>query len=317
MINGLIDSVRQAVGRRMPEGKFKDSLRSGLLTYDKSRILSKEFFRRLFREDPLDSLVTKAEITEDGSLAMELSNGLKYYAQRDIKTYIKVDRFSPRKYRRRILAQIEGIGAFVFFWYNLREIYEHSIYENYYQVKKGDVVIDIGAYIGLFTLKAAKAVGDEGIVIAIEPEKDNLTFLERNIDANGLRNVVIVKKGVWSGRGKKKLYLYNEGGGSGHSLLNFDTENRCVEIEVDTLDNILVESGIKQVNFIKMDIEGAEIEAYQGMKDALKHEELNLSFAAYHVVNGKETYKTIVPWLKRDGFQVHTRQGFVYGRKAY
>jgi FkbM family methyltransferase len=310
----MIEPYIQAVGSRVPESEFKESLRSILLTYDNTLSLSKEFVRRLFRNDPLDTLVKKAEIIEDGSLLCTLS-GLRFYAHRDKKPYITVDTYSPRKYRRQVLAKSEGIGAFVSFWYNLREVYVRRIYEDYYKIKEGDVVIDIGAYIGLFTLKAAKAVGNKGIVIAIEPETDNLTFLARNLKRNHIRNVVIIKKGVWSSRGKQRFFLSNES--VRHSFLNLGAANRFVETEVDTLDNILKELGIKKVNLIKMDIEGAEIEAYKGMKETLKHDELNLAFAAYHKINGKEkTYKTVAPWLERDGFQIFTKQGFVYGKKA-
>jgi hypothetical protein len=74
-----------------------------------------------------------------------------------------------------------------------------------------------------------------------------------------------------------------------------------VEVEVDTLDNILKELEISKVDFIKMDIEGAEIEALKGMDGVLKGR-TELAIAAYHIVNGRETFKIIIPWLEKRGF---------------
>jgi 3-dehydroquinate dehydratase len=87
------------------------------------------------------------------------------------------------------------------------------------------------------------------------------------------------------------------------------------EIEVDTLDNILEELGVTRVDFIKMDIEGAEIQALEGMERTLKENDVRLVIAAYHEVDGKPTWKTIVPWLKQMGFRVRVRESYVYADK--
>ena len=55
---------------------------------------------------------------------------------------------------------------------------------------------------------------------------------------------------------------------------------------------------------MKMDIEGAEIEACQGMHETLRNNNAGLAIAAYHEVNGEQTYKVIVPWLERIGFDL-------------
>jgi hypothetical protein len=66
-----------------------------------------------------------------------------------------------------------------------------------YKLKKGDVVLDCGAHVGLITMYAAKIVGTKGLVIAFEPDTMNNKKLKDNIKLNNLKNVIIVKKGVW------------------------------------------------------------------------------------------------------------------------
>ena len=85
-----------------------------------------------------------------------------------------------------------------------------------------------------------------------------------------------------------------------------------VEVEVDTLDNILGELGIKKVDFIKMNIEGAEVEVLKGMEEVLKND-VRLAIAAHHSVNGKPTDETIELQLKQRGFEIYATEQTIYG----
>jgi hypothetical protein len=75
------------------------------------------------------------------------------------------------------------------------------------KIKKGDVVLDIGANIGYYTLIFAKLVGEEGKVFAFEPEPTNFSLLEKNVEINGYKNVVLIQKAVSNETGKIRLYL--------------------------------------------------------------------------------------------------------------
>jgi len=73
---------------------------------------------------------------------------------------------------------------------------------------------------------------------------------------------------------------------------------------------------IDKVDFIKMDIEGAEIEALKGMEETLlKNNDVKLAIEAFHVVDGKPTSETIIPQLKNLEFEVCEEGGFVYAKK--
>jgi FkbM family methyltransferase len=289
MVNRLKESGRRS----------KESLRSLLLRYNNPL-------------NHLNKIITRIESLEDGSLLVELDSGVKFYAQPDGSQDRMTD-FLIRYRKNHLLAQIKGADYFGVFWRELMEQYLDDAYQRYYKIKRGDVVVDLGAHIGTFAVRAAKAVGNEGKVIAVEPGIDNLSFLERNVAANELANVIIVPKAVWSKQGRLKLFI-DPTHQSRHSLLW--EKNTFSEVEVDTLDNILSELGIKEVDFIKMDIEGAEIEALKGMTEAFKNDNIKLAIAAYHFFGGKPSYTTVIPWLSKIGFEVQfKKKEYVYAQK--
>lgn len=135
-------------------------------------------------------------------------------------------------------------------------------------VGEGMVVIDCGANIGYYTLLAAKLVGERGKVFAFEPEPSNYALLVKNIEANGYHNVVPARKAISDRTGSITLSLADDP--SGHSLGQIAQEHARGSITVDsvTLDEFL-EQNITPVDVIKMDIEGAEMRALEGMNNVI------------------------------------------------
>ncbi len=152
-----------------------------------------------------------------------------------------------------------------------------SINENYEEestnfvkkiIKKGDVVVDVGANIGYYTLLFAKLVGQNGKVYAFEPESANFSLLRKNIVVNSYQNVKLVNKAVSSITGRTKLFISNDNKGS-HSIVDKNNKKDVIEIDSVRLDDFFHETK-EEVDFIKLDIEGAEIEAINGMISLLK-----------------------------------------------
>lgn len=131
-------------------------------------------------------------------------------------------------------------------------------------IKPGMTVVDIGANIGLYSVIAGKLVGKDGKVFSFEPEKNNYEFLNRNIEANNLNNVFPNKTAVSSEKSTKNLFLFSENTGS-YSLVDNRKTNVSVPVQTDTLDNLLKQLSTNKVDVIKMDIEGAEYKAFEGM----------------------------------------------------
>jgi len=141
-------------------------------------------------------------------------------------------------------------------------------------LRKGDTFLDIGANLGYYTLIAAKIVGNEGKVFAFEPESNNFALLKRNVEMNGFKNIVLVKKAISNKSGKAKLFLSKERNVfGGHSLYNNEwlnaKENDFVTVDIITLDEFFKDYD-GDIDIIKMDIEGAEGLALQGMQNLLR-----------------------------------------------
>jgi len=135
------------------------------------------------------------------------------------------------------------------------------------EIRRGDVVLDIGANIGYYTLLFAKLVGENGKVIAFEPDPTNFALLKRNVEINGYKNVVLVQKAVSNKSGKLKLYLSEDNKGD-HRIYNSHDNRKFVEIEGIKLDDYFKDEN-RKINFVKMDIQGAEGGAVQGMFELL------------------------------------------------
>jgi FkbM family methyltransferase len=131
-------------------------------------------------------------------------------------------------------------------------------------IKPGDVVIDIGAHIGYYTLLFSKLVGTSGHVFAFEPAPDSCDLLRRNVSTNGLNNVTIVNAAVGDNPGTGILYL-------GSTALDNRTASRtggaAIPINVLSLDAYFCDN--EKVDFVKMDIQGAEPLALRGMEATL------------------------------------------------
>jgi FkbM family methyltransferase len=277
-----------------------------------------EFLRKYYCRfcNPLYSLtnfVNEIESSEN-SILIKLNNGLRFINSEEEKEYPFVKYGDPRK-----LGKLRDYPSFGSIFYMLSEIFIEAIYEQHYRPKPGEIVVDIGANVGVFTVKAANIVGDKGKVISIEPEPQNFDLLVKNIRINNLTNVIPIRRGVWSVKDRLSLNLYRTR--LCHSLYKetwrkVEDTGKSIPVEVDTLDNILEEIGIEKADFIKMDCEGSEIEALKGMGRTLRTN-VKLAIAAYHVVNRTPSYRIIIPELKKKGFEIQyiRKYGIVYGKR--
>ncbi len=260
-----------------------------------------------------DNWVRCLGLDTDGDLFVEIDNGLRLY---DLcisdrlpapTTIHPEDLVKPGNWHlyHRFLTTLKEIDAVIY----------HSAYDGGHQFKRGDIVVDAGARIGTFTAKISSAVGNEGRVIAIEPEPHNFACLQKNIKANRLKNVVAIQKMLWSRTDHPSLYL--SGNAAAHSAY-FDefygSTGESIRVEAESLDNILTELRIESVDFVKMDIEGSEIEALDGMNKTLESV-VQLAIAAYHPVKGRLTHPIIIPRLEQLGFKTTYAEGIVQARR--
>jgi FkbM family methyltransferase len=163
--------------------------------------------------------------------------------------------------------------------------YEPELRQLLARVQPGNVVLDIGANIGSYTLRCAQKVGPAGRVISFEAVPENACLLQNNIELNGLSNVTIVPRAAGAGAGR--VALFSTGHASSTRLAEGGNFNRVGEIEMVTADSVVEELGLPCVDWIKMDIEGGEPDALRGLEQTVARWRPNILFE--NGAKGKET----------------------------
>jgi len=157
-------------------------------------------------------------------------------------------------------------------------IWEHKE-KDIIKVKKNDVFVDVGAYIGIFSIPAAKIVGPNGKVLIFEPDPKNFEVLQKSVELNKFENVVLYNKAVVDRQKKIKFFLRED---SVASTAYFNEEKTLkhfnevphyllTEIEIDgiDLDSAIFQLELTRVDWLKIDAEGVEIDVLNGASKTL------------------------------------------------
>jgi FkbM family methyltransferase len=163
---------------------------------------------------------------------------------------------------------------------------ERNIYggRDEWGVRSGDVVLDVGAYIGTWT-KQALARGAK-LVVAIEPSPASVECLKRNLAAEiAAGRVVIYPKGIWDIEGTLTLYS-NGTAGVGNSFIEESNPSQKYEqIPVTTIDKVTAELNLPRVDFIKADVKGATERLLRGGASVIQHNRPRIAVSTEEVVD--------------------------------
>lgn len=148
-------------------------------------------------------------------------------------------------------------------------------------LRAGDVFLDVGSNLGMFTVFAAKAVGSHGKVLAFEPESIAYRRLEENVRLNGLNNVTLFKVALSDGLAAKRLSLGDpEAVSQSAHLSNADGPSEVVSCsDFDSLTSSML---LPIPRVVKVDIEGHEFAALRGMRIALSNPICSFLFCEVH-----------------------------------
>lgn len=137
-----------------------------------------------------------------------------------------------------------------------------------FKPRSGDVIVDVGANIGAYTIRPCKVVCEVGLVIALEPEPENLKLLRANVKLNALCNTIILPMAASDHDGTS--IMYTKGSGE-HTLIknhhiSYDRKINVSTIKLDTLAN---NYGLDRIDWLKIDVEGAELIVLEGASGIL------------------------------------------------
>jgi FkbM family methyltransferase len=157
-----------------------------------------------------------------------------------------------------------GRGLFLF-----RDRIEDLMRFGHQLVKAGDICVDGGANQGVYTLAFLARAGKEGSVIAIEPMEYCINLITESAKSNGFEIPFTVQAALSNKPGTAVLD-YSDGVGFGSIVRDFGN-NHTVEVETTTIDLIVENMRLKKVDFIKLDIEGAELLALEGATNTMRN----------------------------------------------
>lgn len=153
-------------------------------------------------------------------------------------------------------------------------------------LKRGDVFLDLGANLGLYSLHASREVGKNGKVISFEPFSINFKALNQHISINQLTNVYTEQKAVGETSGTITLYHNKEEENLGMVTAIPIKNAREEKVEMISIDAYLKEKQLQEINFIKIDIEGFEYPTLLGMEKTLK---LNLPYVLIEILHDSQS----------------------------
>lgn len=200
----------------------------------------------------------------------------------------------------------------------LREVFAARHYADYFPFYEPAVIVDVGAHYGYFSIFASLNAGPEATIIAVEPSQHNFNILRRNIRDSRVENVYPIRAAISDQSGEAELYL---GRHENHSLFREgDGPVETEKVRAITLDTLLHEQGLEEVDFLKLDCEGAEypilLEAGASLLDRIE----TISIEFHDLKRQEYTGLALARHLKAHGFEIArfahgpTRRDHNYGQ---
>lgn len=199
--------------------------------------------------------------------------------------------------------------AFTHVWL-LRE-YERPGFE----IKNNDIIIDIGAHIGLFALFSTQFC-KSGKIYCFEPVNENFEMLKANLELNNITNVIATNAAVSADSNTVTIYLNDDE--AGHSM--YGTGTKSIQVKSVSLQNILESYNIEKCDFLKVDCEGEEY-AIMNSLPASHYEKIRKICIEYHFADTKpDLLKGLISKLESLSFRIKTRKilpdiGFLYATR--
>jgi FkbM family methyltransferase len=176
----------------------------------------------------------------------------------------------------------------------------------------GNIVIDVGAHVGRYSILGSKLVGKSGKVIAVEAHPGNFQLLKRNLQLNNSENNVITFNCAAYCKDTPQLRLFLAGEERGNTLFNTVMESRYatekfVSVPALKLDSIVQHLGIQahEINWIKIDVEGAEYEVLQGAQNILSNSrDISVLIEIHNLQENTNLYNPIIDMLRKCKFSI-------------
>jgi len=189
---------------------------------------------------------------------------------------------------------------------NLVEIFVNHVYDKYCPINNGDLVIDCGAYVGEFTVQAARKVGGEGLVLAFEPNPLSFPLCKANIERNSLKNVRLFSNALGETDGRAHFQVDSVNLGASKVIPAKD-QGPTSGVSVMTLSQFIGYFDHRTVKLLKIDVEGFAMKIASGATDLFARKLVQNVSAEIHP--GEEGLQE---FLESYGFRCSREENYLY-----
>ena len=157
-------------------------------------------------------------------------------------------------------------------WEIIFGLFEQDTVNTFQRIlKPGMTVLDIGAFVGYYTLLAANLVGKQGKVYAFEPNPVAFAILTKNIKENGYQKIIqAIPKAVSNRHDNVCLFVTEKEAAQASLYAPKQGFYKSIQVETVILDEFFAQLGWPQIDVVKIDVEGAEVEVLDGMKEVVR-----------------------------------------------
>jgi FkbM family methyltransferase len=306
MKKDLVHGLRGLAGRLQPARvrQFRINRRTQRLARRNGlQCISHDFFYDLQRQDQV------LRIRKDHQIYLQhMIENFDYFMESVIPLQTGsvrlVDMSGPRYHR------LKGYGDIPFLFPSHTEPYHTTAeYLDFADLHEGETVLDLGAYSAVTSIIFAQLVGNTGKVYAFEADETNQACCRVNLEmaaaALGIRNICLIPRAVWS---HSEGLLFSHEGAMGSSAVAITGGHRGLERIVPSvrLADFVKETSLSKVDFVKIDIEGGEIEVLKDSAALLRRLGARL-IVEPHVVDGVLSTARCCDLLEKAGYHIRVR----------
>ena len=173
--------------------------------------------------------------------------------------------------------------------------------------RQGDTVIDIGANLGLITMQLTKLVGENGKVFAFEHNPHMLDCLKQTIEKNAAKNIKLFPFALGDFDTELSLHVPDDNNNGRATLTNnvIHENPKIISVPVKKLSDVTESHYIQKVRLLKIDVEGFEIQVFEGGKDWLSENPPDYILLESNGSNGKEVSDNAMLFLESFGYEIY------------
>lgn len=179
-----------------------------------------------------------------------------------------------------------------------------------FEPSDGEILLDVGAYMGYGTMRMAREIGTFGHIYAIEADPDNVELLQLNLEANNLTDrVTVLHRAIWSN--DQEVLPFHKTDHQRNSLIReLVDEGLSVDVASISIDSIVRQFSLSQVDAISVTVNGAEVEALHGMKETVAGAKtMRISSAGWYERDGQKIWTVTKSTLESYGLTTEVTDG--------